>query len=276
MNTRVLKQLGYLVILFVVLFGATIGFERMFSPNFQSCIEDNLQNKASTPYEEYPARFGILFASYARCTGLFMDHNGSGVTALATIIIIAAFTGILWYTTIKQAQFSEFALVYDKRAIISADTFMQFYEFDAATNTYSWRLRPRWRNTGGTSSKNLTTHVECEIRDTMLPEGYAFNYSRDDVGKGLIPAKAEIMGGLAPQAAPITAQDIADSQIGKRFIYLWGVARYFDVFPDTPERVFHFCWLVVAVGNPLTFQPNVPGHTLTFSLIQNKEGNYET
>jgi hypothetical protein len=275
-----IRQIRYPLTIFIILILGFVAFERMFSPFFQTCINEHQENKDTALTKENPSSFYVAAATYIRCSGGFVNANGNGITALATVVI-AAFTVTLWIATSKQGEFTRTTLVLDKRALISADTFHQFYEADAATNTYNWRLRPRWRNTGGTSSRNLTTHVECEIRNTMLPSGYSFSYRDDDIGTGIIPPKAELMGGVAPQGGAITAQDISDSQLGKKFIYLWGIAKYYDVFPDTPERIFHFCWLIVAVGDPFTFKPNTVGEpptlgAMTFSLIQHKEGNYET
>jgi hypothetical protein len=55
--------------------------------------------------------------------------------------------------------------------------------------------------------------------------------------------------------------------------------KYFDVFPNTPEHLTHFCWLILVTGDPQTFVPNTPGQppttgTLTFQYLQHTEGNY--
>src|SRR5438128_4030899 len=134
-------------------------------------------------------------------------------------------------------------------------------------------------NNVSTPIRNLTMHVEVEVRNTLLPEGYAFTYDRTQIGSGIIPPKAEMLGGIAPQGTVITAQDILDAQAGRRFIYFWGWAKYFDVFPGTPEHMTHFCWLIVVTGDPTTFVPNTPGQpptagTLAFNYVQHTEGNY--
>jgi hypothetical protein len=67
-----------------------------------------------------------------------------------------------------------------------------------------------------------------------------------------------------------------DAQAGRKFIYLWGWVRYFDVFPRTPEHITRFCWLIVPVGDPLAFvpgaAPNQPG-SLSFGSLHHSEGN---
>ena len=40
---------------------------------------------------------------------------------------------------------------------------------------------------------------------------------------------------------------------GRKFLYIWGTARYRDVFPDTPNRVTKFCVFADAVmGDPMS------------------------
>ena len=86
--------------------------------------------------------------------------------------------------------------------------------------------------------------------------------------------EANTMGGAAPliPAAPITPQDIIDAQNGRKFIYLWGWAKYFDVFPRTPEHITRFCWLILVAGDPLSFNPAQPNST-TFATANHIEGN---
>jgi len=154
-----------------------------------------------------------------------------------------------------------------------------FWELDPKTSLYNWRFRPRWQNSGGTPTKHLRSHVECEIRNSPLPTSYAFNLESDNVGKGIIGPKEALTGGVAPQGAAVTPQDIADAQAFRKFIYLIGWVKYFDVFPNTPEHVTHFCWLILVTGDPQTFVPNTPGQppttgTLNFQYLQHTEGNY--
>ncbi|PNE12175.1 MAG: hypothetical protein CR217_05030 [Beijerinckiaceae bacterium] len=90
----------------------------------------------------------------------------------------------------------------------------------------------------------------------------------------MLGPKAISMGGAAPliPAAPITPQDIIDTQNGTKFIYLWGWTKYFDVFPRTAEHITRFCWLILTTGNPMTFNPAQPG-SLTFHNLHHVEGN---
>jgi hypothetical protein len=101
----------------------------------------------------------------------------------------------------------------------------------------------------------------------------------DNFGKGIIGPKETLTGGIAPQGAAITPQDIVDAKTFRKFIYLIGWVKYFDVFPNTPEHITHFCWLISVTGDPQTFVPNTSGQpptpgTLNFQYLQHTEGNY--
>ena len=81
---------------------------------------------------------------------------------------------------------------------------------------------------------------------------------------------------MLPEAA-ISPQDILDVQAGRKHLYLWGWAKYFDVFPGTREHITRFCWIVTPIGDPLAYDQNLKqGDTklLVFNFIHNAEGNY--
>jgi hypothetical protein len=210
----------------------------------------------------------------------------SVLVQIGLLIIGAFYTYFAWrqWQAIKlQGRLTEETLVADKRAFVCADGIVPLWDPPSATapNVYNWRLRPRYRNTGGTPTKELRSHVECDIRNAPLPTGHIFVDQNEIVGSGLIGPNAESAGGTAPQGTPITPQDIIDSQSFTKFIYLWGWIKYYDVFPNTPEHTTHFCWLILVTGSPATFVPNTPGQpptpgTLTFNFLQHTEGNYAT
>ena len=188
-----------------------------------------------------------------------------------------------WLAIKKQTQLIEESLVADKRAFVCADGVTYWWEPIPDSNLFNFRLRPRYKNTGSTPTKNLRSHVECDIRNTMLPRGHVFTDQDTNAGTGMIPPHGEVTGGVAPQGLPITPQDIVESQTVagqtfRRFIYLWGWIKYNDVFPNTPEHTTHFCWLIMVVGDVMSFVPNTVGQpptpgTLDFRFLQNFDGN---
>lgn len=276
MKKALLKALLPLAI-FAVFVGMYVLFERALAPSFQQCIAEKPADKEGTPPKEDQPGFVSVVASYGTCSGRFIEAHGGGITALATIVI-AAFTVTLWVATSRQASLTREALIVDKRAFVFASVLNPVWEIDAATQKYNWRLRPTWQNSGDTPTKDLRIFVACEIRNSVLPDGFDFRQMTGGDGTGLLGPKASNLGGVGPQGkfAAISPQDIVDAQQTRKFIYLWGWARYRDAFPKTPEHITRFCWQILTAGDPFLFEPGQPpGQTssLTFSYVQNRIGN---
>lgn len=161
-----------------------------------------------------------------------------------------------------------------ERAFVFALALNGLCELNPDTNRYDWRFRPTWKNSGATPTRNLAMHTECVVRSSPLPAGFNFNYPTMQTGNALLPPNAEVPGELAPAPpiAAVSAQDLVDAQHRKKFIYVWGWARYSDVFAGTSQHITRFCWLVTPVGNPLAFVPGNPG-ALSFSTSHHVEGN---
>jgi hypothetical protein len=209
----------------------------------------------------------------------FINSNNGGITALATVVI-AAFTITLWLATSRQAELTREALIANKRAFVYPISISQFFEPANTTGQFNWRFRPVLRNSGDTPTKNMTMFVTCEVRNSAIPIGYPFTDDAQRVARVTIAPRFDLQGGVVPQApaAAITPQDIIDAQAGRKFIYVWGWIKYSDVFPKTPPHITRYCWLVLPVGDPLTFVPHTPGQpptpgTLSFNTLHHTEGN---
>ena len=204
---------------------------------------------------------------------------------ILTTIVLLAFTGGLWWTSVKQwqalqeqAKLTEQALITDKRPFIFPSALAAQWKRNEE-GSFSWKIRPQWRNSGETGTKRLTLYAHSEIRDAPLPLGYRFDSIGAVPGIGFIGPKMELMGGAVPVGdAYITPTEIIESQNHRRFIYLWGWVRYTDIFPNTPEHTTHFCWSITVLGDPNAFDPGVkepaPARgALRFDYAQHLEGN---
>jgi hypothetical protein len=265
-----LKQALLFIVALILCVEAFLAAEQYLSPSFQTCLSQSLTNK-----EDIRA----TAAGYVYCSGNFLSDKSTGITAFATLII-AAFTGTLWAATNRQAVLTKEALIANNRAFVFVPGFSQFWERDGETGHYNWRLRPALRNSGGTPTRNATMYVECEIRNTPLPPRYPFTPQVENTANVTIPPRFDLSGGIAPRnpGAAITPQDIIDAQNGRKFIYLWGVIRYSDVFPRTRPHITRYCYHITVTGDPFTFTPNTPGQpptpgTLAFNMIHHFEGN---
>jgi hypothetical protein len=268
----------YWAAILVVLFIAGIVWIVESSQTFQDCISGG-QNKTNNNATKDGVAILSTPGTYRDCLGSFVVVQNPAITALSTLVI-AIFTIVLAGVTSRQAKLTKEALIADKAAFVFPSGYNQWWEVDALTGLYNWRLRPRWRNSGDTAAKEVMIHTECEIRNTPFPAGHVFNRAVTNEPRGFLGPREENVGGLAPGSgqAAITAQDIVDAQAGRKFIYLWGWTRYNDVFPNTPRHMTTFCWIIHVQGDPLTYVPHTDGPvgapgTLTFSWFQHPEGN---
>jgi hypothetical protein len=176
----------------------------------------------------------------------------------------------------KSAEMAEASVVAGSRAVVSALDIVSFWERDTTNNHYNWRFCPQWVNSGKTPTKNMRLYTACELRNTPLPPGFDFNQIVEPPGRGLLAPSAQRLGGRAPFGAAITPQDIADVQESRKFLYVWGWARYFDIFPDTPEHTTMFCWRIHPIGDPFASGPDHGAPPMQFPNFHHDEGNQAT
>jgi hypothetical protein len=184
----------------------------------------------------------------------------------------------LIYVGIRQAKLTKEALIADKGAFVFAKGLNGFWERDSSNGQFNWRFRPLWENSGEAPTKNMIMHTACVLQDTELQRGFNFSHATTDIGTALLPPKTSNFGGIAPPAPgpAISPQDILDVQNGRKFLYLWGWARYNDVFPNTPRHITRFAWAIVPIGNPLIYDSDIPAGqhgNLSFTNIWLVEGN---
>jgi hypothetical protein len=255
-----------------VIFIAGIAWTVGASLTFQGCVSKE-QNHADAQSTKDSVAVLSRPEIYRDCLGVFVIEQNPAITALSTFVI-AIFTIVLAAVTSRQARLTKEALIADKAAFVFPFGFEQFFDLDAVTGFYNWRFRPQWRNSGDTAAKEVMIHAECEIRNTAIPAGHRFNYEITDEQRGFMAPRAEHGGAIAPappHQAAVTAQDIADAQAGRKFIYLWGWTRYRDVFPGTPSHITKFCWSLLFrairwFSCPIPLVPSEP-RALWFSHI---------
>jgi hypothetical protein len=214
-----------------------------------------------------------------------VDYNGRlasytkvlvivGALQLGALLLQAFFLRLSFKEARRGGDIARTAMIASQRAFIFASGIMGYYEPNATTQQFDWRLRPTWVNSGDTPSRSLKIHSRLMILDDVLQPGFDFDYETTDTGSGLIGPKATKFGGVVP-ATPdpaLTPQDVADMQASRKWVYLLGWARYRDVFEETPEHITRFCWLVTPVGSPLTPTPATPP-TIRWDSVHHNEGN---
>jgi hypothetical protein len=110
-----------------------------------------------------------------------------------------------------------------------------------------WRIRPRWINGGNTPPHGLRIYTHYELLDAQLPADYSFTPQEHPEVPAMLPPKGDIFGSWRD----FTGADLVAVKEGRKFLYIWGTARYYDVFPGTPRRVTKFCNTAALVtGDP--------------------------
>jgi hypothetical protein len=207
--------------------------------------------------------------------------------------VLAVLTGILAVVAVVQIRFlikadklaarsantAEKAMISSQRAYLFAEGYKSYFEDPPDGNLergYGWRFRPIWRNSGDTPPKNLVIYSQCEIRGGPLPDKYGFPFEMSESGTGVMSAKGNTQGGQAPRQYPdtpssaVSPDDILHAYAGRKRIFLWGWARYDDVFEGTKRHVTHFCYQVTPVGDPLSREIGA----LRWDYVQDAQGNY--
>lgn len=270
------KQLFVFLTIVVVLAASVITTERTFSPTFKECIAKTYEQNKSNSAKEYEPAFGLRVFTYVFCTGQFLDATGVAITALATIVI-AAFTGTLWYATSQQSELTRQAFIADKRAFVFAKGFRALYEPGGPNNTWQWRFSPVWSNSGDTPTQGLQFYCDGFLSNARLQPTFDLTYEDPAYprGPGMLGPRSEGSAGMAPRSTQmaITAQDIHDIQAGNKFFYMYGSARYSDSMPDTPQRITRFCWQMVVTGNPFTFDPTIDPQGVSWTNVHQGRGN---
>jgi hypothetical protein len=149
--------------------------------------------------------------------------------------------------TRDHADIARVGMIASERAYVHHSGFRWISHRDPADDHVFWRIRPRWINGGNTPTRQAYVYVQYEFRDNELPPDFAF------VPPPFIPIPA-LMGpkGIVESGHwDLNADDLKAIRDGKKHFYVWGIARYRDVFPGTPVRITRFCAFIDAVtGNP--------------------------
>ena len=116
-----------------------------------------------------------------------------------------------------------------------------------------WRIRPWWTNTGNTPTRSLGIVIRYFITDQPLPDGYDFAAG---IAEPVTPCTIHPRGFIESHFHDIDGLFLQTIKDGSAFLYIFGIATYRDVFPNTPQRITKFC---VQATN-ITGDPCSPWH----------------
>ena len=156
----------------------------------------------------------------------------------------------------KSAEIAERALIAGQRAFVSAPLISYVPTVDVQTGQIiGWNFVPTWSNTGDTPTRNFTNHVNLLSFEGSIPKDWDFPDFWSS--KSSPEERSAVLMGIAPnisisgQSVGISVERIAQVIKGERSLYMWGWAKYNDVFPGTHQHITRFALHVVVGGDAL-------------------------
>jgi hypothetical protein len=151
----------------------------------------------------------------------------------------------------KSAEIAEQSLTRLERAFVFPTDTSWVWHLDPGLNKYWYEFRPIWANSGNTVTKNMITNINFALLDAPLPDDFAGRDS-DRSYPAMIGPKATVYGGKSF----LYADDVVAVQEGRKHFFLWGWARYNDVFEATPVHRTTFCRFLHEIFGDPTKEPN--------------------
>ena len=266
-----------------------LGFAFGTSMTYQAVANGAAGGSSSADSRFFIFRYLQKYSEY--CDEEPSGANGKWVHHMAceksTEVVIAVFTAVLALFTSAlvgvgyfQWRVTRDAMIAGERAFVFAIDILPMWAPDPQFfGLYTWVFRPTWKNSGETPTRSFIFRTACALMDADPPPGFVFTLPPNSMaGRGLLPPGQVMHGSAAPRPPDpqITAANLIDVQSGKRVLYMWGSAEYFDVFSKRPRHITKFCWKVAVLGDPLSYDPQAkrgePG-SLSFQTSHHIEGN---
>ncbi|NOS76866.1 MAG: hypothetical protein HOP35_02870 [Nitrospira sp.] len=161
---------------------------------------------------------------------------------------VIAGTGILgWVVTCKQLnamnesnRINRDALVSVQRAFVFPKPQIIGAMRDAKGNITLLSFAVDWENSGSTPTKDLTVNIDSKAFDAP-PKGDMFPDNTRNLDNSLILGpKATI----SSDSTRVFGEELKSFQDGKKFLFVWGRARYRDIFTDTAIHRTRFVYEV--------------------------------
>ena len=169
-------------------------------------------------------------------------------TLAAITLALAFYTGLLWRSTSKLVIEAKDTAQRELRAYLCIEAIHYFSHLDTTNNSILWSIHPVWKNGGRTPPKSLMLNVNSCVTDKPIPDDFDFPAASGETINMLVGANSIIR---ASQIF-ITGNDLAEVRKGTKFFYIWGWAKYRDIFDNTPERITRFCNHITHVGGDPT------------------------
>jgi len=104
-----------------------------------------------------------------------------------------------------------------------------------------YQFGAEWGNVGKSPTRNMRAYVGFYLSDEPLPEDYDFPVDPSRISKAHAGPGSRPFRGAAEPKTCISLRDLIDVRERRKFLYVYGWVRYFDIFENTPEHVTRFC-----------------------------------
>lgn len=178
----------------------------------------------------------------------WLDYVTAGLEIIGLIVlcIYAAYTIKIYCANKKSADAAKDAADIAREALTDVQRAFVYDSFNQGQDGNFLRITVGWENSGTTPTRNMTMHMShsSDLRSKPL----ANNFSFPDTWEGgearvptrlVIPAKGRGQG--IEVRIPLSLISTAAANRKESYYYVWGWARYRDIFPKTPEHIIRFC-----------------------------------
>jgi hypothetical protein len=93
----------------------------------------------------------------------------------------------------------------------------------------------------------MTIWVNSYFESTPIPPNFRFP---SFIGSEKVPIFAGPKASFGGSLVNKTGDELAEVKAGTKYFYMWGEARYRDIFIGTPEHVTKFAYQVTVLGDP--------------------------
>lgn len=245
------------VVLIVAMAGVIVSFQPSIEPSHQQTTEKD--HKENATEENKIGLFDRWFPDSTAVFNLF----------LVIFTAVLAFGGLIQLSFLNRAErissntaqaakdaadVAKSNLLVGQRAYVYV-TFSQVIVKDGDTKrVLGWNFTPVWNNSGPTPTRNMRNHISLKVFDGAIPDTWDFP---DRWGKEVkIEDRKNVLLPLGPRSSLngqtlfVNIDDIREIVAGKKALYIWGWAKYNDVFPNTTDHVTRFANRIVIGGDP--------------------------
>jgi hypothetical protein len=185
--------------------------------------------------------------------------------------------GIISFFTLRRArQAADAAVTSADMASVSATAQLRPYvfikEFKYASHADQlnpdrcsfWSISPLWENVGTTPTRGLRINDNYAVPDAPIPADFSFADSMNDYNT---PLHIGPHGSVYGAEIRISSDIMLAVQNQTKHLYIWGWAKYGDLFDSRGTRVTKFARRVQVRGNPIKPLSNTNRVELIFTSI---------